>query len=233
MSSNIEETSILKLKEYDKHSRLPNLWNLPKVDKSFQRKLEELKPYQEMYEKLLYQIGENKYNLKPSFDFTVDVVLPTGKLSDLSYHIIAGPICHLTMTVCSTQEFEKTVHSILKEVRDSVHNKSVESSIKLRKRQEEIKKEIPPFQLYGDLNNHHLEIIREQKITIFDPKTGITVTRKVPAESEPWRITAHKAKMDLLRHNKLLREFESREQNESSNENANKVPIEANNHLER
>ena len=164
MSSNIEETSIPQLSKQENRKATPNLWNLPKVDKSFQRKLKELEPFQEMYTKLLYQIGENKYGLKPSFDFTVDVILPTGKLSDLSYHIIAGPICHLTITVCPISEFEDNVHFILKEVRDSVHNKNIETMVVIRKRQEEIKRLIPPFQLYGDLGTHHLEINREQKI---------------------------------------------------------------------
>lgn len=235
MSSNIEETSIPQLSKQENRNQIPKLWHLPKVDKSFQRKLEELKPFQEMYEQLLYKIGEDKYNLNPKSDFTVDIILPTGKLSDLSYHIIAGPICHLVMTICSISEFEDNVYLILEKIRNSVHNKSIESVITLRKRQDQVKKIIPPFQLYGDLGTHHLEVTREQKITIYDPKTGITVTRTTPAESEPWRIMDHKAKMELLKLNKLLKEFESSEEKnyESSNKNANKVSVESNNHLEK
>lgn len=237
MSSSIEEVSIPQLNNAEKRNRkqVPNLWNLPKVDKSFQQKLAELKPYQETYTELLYKIGKDRYGLNPQSDFTVEVVLPTGKFSDISYDIIAGPICHLIMTVCSTKEFEKLLHPILEMVRNSVHNKSIDRVIALRKRQEEIKKLIPPFMLYN-LEDHHLEILREQKITIFDPTTGITVTRTLPAESEPWRIMTHRAKMELLRLNKLVKEFESREATENNgtfNEDENKIPVEANSNLER
>ena len=63
-----------------------------------------------------------------------------------------------------------------------------------------------------DLEDHHLEIKREQKVTIFDPTTGITVTRTMPAESEPWRLMTHWAKMELIKINKLVKEFESRKE---------------------
>ena len=236
MSSSIEVVSIPAVQENEKRHKLqkPNLWKpLPKVDKSFQRKLEELKPYQEMYLKLLYQIGEDKYNLKPKSDFTVEVILPTGKFSDLSYEIIAGPTCHLVMTVCSIQEFEDSVHHILEQIRNSVYNKSIESTVQIQKRQNEIKKLIPPFFLYN-LEDHHLETIREQKITIFDPTTGITVTRTMPAESEPWRIMTHKAKMELLKLNKLVKEFQRREKEHgTSKENANKVSLKSESNLQK
>lgn len=228
MSSSIEEVSILQLSKVEKQNRKqsPKLWKpLPKVDKSFQRKLEELKPYQEMYRTLLYKIGEDKYSLKPEFDFTVEVILPTGKFSDLSYEIIAGPTCHLIMTVCSIQEFEKTIYSILERVRDLVYNKSIESITQLQKRQDEIKKLIPPFLLYN-LEDHHLEIKREQKVTIFDPTTGINVVRSMPAESEPWRIMTHKAKLELLKLNKLVKEFNTREkENETLRSDENKISV--------
>jgi len=231
MSSNIEETSIPQLSKIENRRKTPNLWNLPKVDKSFQKKLEELKPFQEMYERLFYKIGKDKYNLNPKSDFTVDIILPTGKFSDLSYHIIPGPTCHLIFTVVSTTEFEKVIHTILTKVKASVHNKSLECIELIRRHQDRMKKLVPPFQLYN-LEDHHLEIKREQKITIYDPKTGITVTRTMPAESETWRIMTHHAKTDLIRHNKLIKEFESREDHGTPNENANKVSVRSDNHLE-
>ena len=125
MSSSIEETSIPRLGETEKRDRKqsPKLWNLPKVDKSFQRKLEELKPFQKAYTELFYKIGKEKYGLNPQSDFVVDVILPTGKFSDLSYDIIAGPIVQLIFTVCSTKEFEKLIFPVLEMVRDSLHTK--------------------------------------------------------------------------------------------------------------
>ena len=235
MSSTIEETSIPKLNETEKKDRkqVPKLWNLPKVDKSFQRKLDELKPYQQAYTDILYKIGKNRYNLNPKSDFIVEVILPTGEFSDLSYEIIAGPTCHLIMTVCSTKEFEKLLHPILEKVRNSVYNKAIERTVQLQKRQAEAKKLAPPFMLYN-LENHHLEIKREQKITIFDPLTGITVTRTMPAETEPWRIMTHRAKLELIKLNKLVKEFEDREKSYgTSNANENKVLVKSNGNLER
>ena len=235
MSSSIEVVSIPAVQENEKRHKLqrPKLWNLPKVDKSFQRKLDELKPYQEMYTKLLYKIGEDKYNLNPTSDFTVEVILPTGEFSDLSYHIIPGPTCHLILTVCSIKEFEKLLHPLLEKVRNSVYNKAIERTVELQKRQAEAKKLAPPFMLYN-LENHHLEIKREQKITIFDPLTGITVTRTMPAETEPWRIMTHRAKLELVKLNKLVKEFENREKSYgTSNANENEILVKSNGSLER
>lgn len=234
MSSNIEETSISQLSVADKKNRdkTPNLWNLPKVDKSWERNLEELKKFQQTYTELLYKIGKDKYGLNPKSDFTVDVILPTGKFSDLSYHIIPGATCHLIFSVCPITEFEKVVHPILSKVKTSVHNKSLQSIIEIRKIQEKIKKIIPPFKLYN-LEDHRLEIKREQKVIIYDPTTGITVTRTMPAESEPWRIMTHHAKTELIKLNKLIKEFESRDQNGTLNENENKVSVGSDNYLER
>lgn len=234
MSSSIEETSIPQLNKADKENKPPKLWNLPKVDKSFQKKLEELKPFQQTYTDILYKVGKSKYNLNPQFDFTVDVILPTGKFSELSYEIIAGPICHLVLTVCSIKEFEKLLCPVLEKVRNSVHNKSIDITIELRKRQNEIKKLIPPFMLYN-LEDHHLEINREQKITIYDPKTGVTVTRTMPAESEPWRIMTHWAKTELIKLNKLVKEFKEKdgESNGTLNENENAVSVKSGSSLEK
>lgn len=235
MSSSIEETSIPQLNVVDKRNRekTPNLWNLPKVDKSFQKKLKELEPYQKMYTELLYKVGKSKYGLNPKSDFTVDVILPTGKFSDLSLHIVPGPVCHLILTVCPISEFEKNIHAILTKVKDSVFNKSLISVIELRKLQERTKRDVPPFKLY-DLEDHRLEITREQKITIYDPSTGITVTRTVPAESETWRITTHWAKMELVKLNKLIKEFEKEEgRYGTSNENENTVSAKTDHNLER
>ena len=235
MPSNIDPVSIPQLNNVESRNRkqTPKLWNLPKVDKSFQRNLDELKPFQKSYTEILYRIGKDRYGLVPEFDFTVEVILPTGKFSELSYDIIAGPICHLIMTVCPILEFEKLVHPVLEKVRNSVHTKSLDRVIALRKRQEEIKKLVPPFILYN-LEDHHLEIKREQKITIFDPTTGITVTRSTPAETEPWRIMTHWAKTELIRLNKLVKEFENREKNHgTSNANENKVRVKSSSNLER
>ncbi len=234
MPSNIEPVSIPQLSNAESKNRkqTPKLWNLPKVDKSFQRNLDALRPYQKTYTDILYKVGKNKYGLIPEFDFTVEVILPTGKFSELSYDIIAGPTCHLIMTVCSISEFEKLLCPILEKVRNSVHSKSLDRVIALRKREKEIKKLIPPFILY-DLEDHHLEIKREQKITIFDPTTGITVTRITPAETEPWRIMTHWAKMELIKLNKLVKEFKSREENYGTpNADANKVRVKSDSNLE-
>jgi hypothetical protein len=235
MPSSIDPVSIPQLDNKEKNDRIqvPKLWNLPKVDKSFQRKLKELEPFQKTYTELLYKIGKDKYNLTPQFDFTVEVILPTGKFSELSYDIIAGPICHLIMTVCPIKEFEKNLHPILEMVRNSVYNKSIERTTALIKRQEEAKKLAPPFMLYN-LEDHHLEIKREQKITIFDPTTGITVTRSMPAESEPWRLMTHRAKMELIKLNKLVKEFEARGvKNGTLNANADKIQVGSSSNLER
>ena len=237
MSSSIEEVSIPQLNEVDRKNRkqTPSLWKLPKVDKSDQKKLAELEQYQRMYTKILYHVGKSKYNLNKDSDFTVEVILPTENFSDLSYHIIAGPVCQLILTVCSTKEFEALLHPLLEMVKASVHNKYIDNIVKLKKRQDEIKKLIPPFMTY-DLEDHHLEVKREQKITIFDPTTGITVTRTMPDESEPWRLMTHWAKMELIKLNKLVKEFESREvieNNGTFNENENKIPVGANSSLER
>ena len=84
-----------------------------------------------------------------------------------------------------------------------------------------------------NLEDHHLEILREQKITIFDPTTGITVTRTLPAETEPWRIMTHRAKMELIKLNKLVEEFEDREEDRgTSNANENKVRVKTNSSVE-
>ena len=235
MPSSIDPVSIPQLHESEKRSReqTPKLWNLPKVDKSFQKKLAELAPFQKMYTELLYKIGKNRYGLIPEFDFTVDIILPTGKFSELSYEIIAGPVCHLVVTVCSIKEFEKLLHPILEKVRNSVYNKSIDRTTALVKRQEEAKKLIPPFMLY-DLEDHGLEIKREQRLTIFDPTTGITVTRSMPAESEPWRIMTHRAKMELIKLNKLVKEFDNQEKSYgTSNANADTIRVESNSSLER
>ena len=62
MPSSIDPVSIPQLNDKEKNDRIqvPNLWNLPKVDKSFQRKLEELKPFQETYTDLFYKVGKSK-----------------------------------------------------------------------------------------------------------------------------------------------------------------------------
>ena len=235
MSSSIDPVSIPQLNDKEKNDRIqvPKLWNLPKVDKSFQRKLKELEPFQKTYTEILYRVGKNRYNLIPQFDFTVEVILPTGKFTELSYEIIAGPICHLVMTVCPIKEFEDNLHPILEKVRNSVYNKSIERTVSLIKRQEEAKKLAPPFMLYN-LEDHGLEIKREQKITIFDPTTGVTVTRSMPAESEPWRLMTHRAKMELLKFNKLAKEFEDREvRNGTFNANADTVQVSSSSNLER
>jgi len=97
--------------------------------------------------------------------------------------------------------------------------------VELRKRQDEMKKLVPPFFFY-DFSKSNLEIKREHIITIYDPTTGITVTRRKPAESEPWRIMTHRAKMELIRWNKQAKEFESREENdETSIKNENKISV--------
>ena len=141
MSSSIDPVSIPQLDQAEKKNRqrIPNLWNLPKIDKKLQRNLDELKQYQQAYKEILYKVGKIRYGLNPEFDFTVDITLPTGKFSELSYEVLAGPICHLTMTVCSTKEFERFLHPVLEQVRNSVHNKSIESIRQLTKRQEETK----------------------------------------------------------------------------------------------
>jgi len=233
MSSSIEEVSIVKLNETEKKDRkqTPKLWNLPQVDKSFQRKLEALKPFQKTYTELFYKVGKEKYGLNPKSDFVVDVILPTGKFSDLSYDIIAGPTCHLVFTVCPIKEFEKLIFPVLEMVRHSLHNKAIDRTIAIRKRQEEAKKLCPPFTLYN-LEDHHLEIKREQKITIFDPTTGITVTRTMPAESEPWRIMTHWAKMELVKLNKLMEEFEERGNDGIPNADENKIPVKSDSNIQ-
>ena len=83
-----------------------------------------------------------------------------------------------------------------------------------------------------DLEDHHLEIKREQKITIFDPTTGITVTRTMPAESEPWRIMTHWAKMELIKLNKLMEEFEERGRNAISNADENQISVKSNSSIQ-
>ncbi len=235
MPSSIDPVSIPQLNNVEKKNRkqVPRLWNLPQVDKSFQRKLNELKPFQETYTELFYKIGKSRYGLNPQSDFTVDVILPTGKFSDLSYEIIAGPTCHLVFTVCSTKDFEKLFHPVLQKVFNSVHNKAIESTVRLRKRQEEAKKLAPPFMLYN-LEDHGLEILREQKITIFDPTTGVTVVRTLPAETEPWRIMTHRAKLELIKLNKLVEEFKDSEESCGTfNADENKVQVKANSSVER
>ncbi len=235
MSSSIEETSIPKLNDVEKQSRkqIPNLWNLPKVDKGWEKKRDELAQYQKMYTDLLYRIGKKTYGLVPDFDFTVEVTLPSGKFADVSYQVIAGPTVQLILNVCSTKDFEKLLHPILEKVRASVHSKVIEKSVELIKRQDEVKKDIPPFVLYEDLKGHKLEITREHVLTIYDPSTGITIKRVEPAESEPWRIMTHRAKMELIeltKLNKLMKGFEDSEGNDGTpNENENKVSIKSTN----
>ena len=113
----------------------------------------------------------------------------------------------------------------MEKVKASVHNKYIDNITQLKKRQDEVKKLIPPFMLY-DLEDHHLEIKREQKVTIFDTTTGINVTRTMPDESEPWRLMTHWAKMELIKLNKLVKEFESRKEiDETSRTNENKIPV--------
>ena len=66
--------------------------------------------------------------------------------------------------------------------------------------------------------------------------SGITIKRVEPAESEPWRIMTHRAKMELIeltKLNKLMKGFEDSEENDGTpNENENKISIKSDSSLE-
>lgn len=212
------ERSIAAYNESERLRRksTPNLWKVPKMTPDLPPSAEEqLKKYQQTYTELLYSVGEKKYNLRPGFDFTVDIVLPFEQFSNLAYQIIGGAVVHVSMAVCSVDMFEERIHIILRQVKERLRTKSLDIRTELIKRDEEIKKIVPPFVLYEQLEGHSLEITIERIVTITDKDTKVTVSRTKKETQEPTRLMIHRAKMELIEVNGLVKELEAQSKEET------------------
>lgn len=218
-----EDHTIHQLNEVEKQNRTrkPNLWNppestmeIPKMSKEIEgTAAAELNLMQETYTELLYSVGEKKYNLRRDLDFTVDVFLPEGNLipSLLEYKVIGGPVVHVILPVCSIKNFEGRIHRILRDVKIQLRSKAVELMSIVKQRDKALKLEVPIFALYDQLEGHKLQIVQELMVTVTDKTTGAVVTRVMRESEEPFRIMIHRAKMELIIHNKLIKEVEKQQ----------------------
>lgn len=203
-----------------KRKSTPNLWKIPQMTPNLPPSVEEqLEKYQATYTELLYSVGEKKYDLRRKFDFVVDVIIPTQNMQDLGlkYSVVGGPVVQLVMAICSVKEFEGRIHGILSEVKERLRTKSLEIRTKLMERSEELKKIAPPFTLYEELEGHHLEITIERTVTITDKNTRVTVSRTRGEEKEAARIMIHKARLELIEVNSLVKELEAQVAKEEAN----------------
>ena len=218
-----EDHTIHQLNEVEKQNRTrkPNLWNppestmeIPKMSKEIEgTAAAELNLMQETYTELLYSVGERKYDLRRDLDFTVDVFLPEGNLipSLLEYKVIGGPVVHVVLPVCSIKHFEGRIHRILRDVKIQLRSKAVELMSVVKERDKQLKTEVPTFRTYDELDGHRLEIVQEQVVTITDKTTGAVVSRVKKEKDEPFRIMIHRAKLELITHNKLIKEVEKQQ----------------------
>lgn len=218
-----EDRSIPRLDEVEKQNRTrkPNLWNPPESKMEIPRMSKEivgtaaseLLAFQTTYTELLYSVGEKKYDLRRNLDFTVDVFIPEGDLIPnlLEYKVIGGPVVHVILPVCSIEDFERRIHRILLSVKTALRSKALEAMSVIEQRDKELKAEVPPFRSYDALDGHKLEIIQEQMVTITDKTTGAVVTRVKRELDEPLRIMVHRAKLELIVHNKLIKEVEKQQ----------------------
>lgn len=195
----------------------PNLWVIPKMTKDIPESSEaQLNQYQKTYTDILYSVGKEKYGLLPNLDFVVEVVIPTGNLSALGFQVVGGPIVHVVLPICSISDFEQKIHRILRDVKEMLHSKSVEVRTKLHDMDKALKAQCPPFMTYDQLDGHKLEVLQEQKITITDKSTGATVTRIKKEDKESWRIMVHRAKLELIEVNRMIREIEKEKAREKT-----------------
>lgn len=218
-----EDRTILKLDEIEQKSRTrkPNLWNppaskmeIPKMSKEIDGTAEaELSAFQIAYTELLYSVGEKRYGLRRDSDFTVDVFIPEGDLipSLLEYKVIGGPIVHVILPVCSIKDFEGRIHRILLSVKAALRSKAVELMSVVKRRERQLKLDVPLFKTYDALDGHKLEIVQELIVTITDKTTGAVVTRVKRELEEPFRIMIHRAKLELIVHNKLIKEVQKQQ----------------------
>ena len=218
-----EDHTIPELEEVEKSNRTrkPNLWNppiskmeIPKMSKEIDgTAAKELLAFQTTYTELLYSVGEKKYDLRRNLDFTVDVFIPEGDLIPnlLEYKVIGGPIVHVILPVCSIEDFEGRLHRILLSVKRALRSKALELMSVVQQRDKELKAEAPPFRTYDALDGHKLEVLQEIIVTITDKTTGAVVTRTKRELEESPRIMIHRAKLELIVHNKLIKEVEKQQ----------------------
>jgi hypothetical protein len=218
-----EDHTIPRLGEIEKQNRTrrPNLWNppaskmeIPKMSKEIEgTAANQLALLQTTYTELLFSVGEKKYGLRRDSDFTVDVFIPEGTLIPtlLEYKVIGGPIVHVILPVCSIENFEGRIHRILRDVKIQLRSKAVELMSVVKRRDKELKLQVPTFATYDALDGHKLEIVQEQIVTITDKTTGAVVSRVKPEKEEAFRIMIHRAKLELIVHNKLIKEVEKQQ----------------------
>lgn len=204
----------------------PNLYQLPQVSVSPSKSYRELMQIKATFEYLFYQVGEKQYGLRPKFDFEVEVTIPEGgKLAEMSYHIIGGGCVQVIMPICPILHFQPKVHEILKQVKEAVRTKSLEKITELIKRQEEIKKLIPAFQLYEELNNHRLKITRELKVTVYDETTKVSSIEIASEDDTNFRILTHYAKQTLIQKLEIIKQFEEQQEKKKETQNVTHKPV--------
>lgn len=220
------ERSIAAYSESERLRRksTPNLWKIPQMTPDLPPSVEkQLKEFQTTYTNLLYSVGASRYGLRREFDFVVDVIVPSQNMQDLGAHysVFGGPVVTVVMPVCPIHIFEENIHRILRDVKDCLTTKALDIRTKLLERSEELKQFVVPFAPYKDLERHHLEITVERIVTIVDRDTKVTVSRTKREDQEATRLMIHRAKLELIEINGLVRELE--EQSEKEAENAQQI----------
>ena len=218
-----EDKTIPELNKAERQNRTrkPNLWNppestmeIPKMSKEIEgTAANQLALLQTTYTELLYSVGEKKYDLRRDLDFTVDVFIPEGVIIPalLEYKVLGGHVVHVILPVCSIENFEGRIHRILRDVKIQLRSKTVELMSVVKQRDKELKLEVPTFRTYDALDGHKLEIVQEQIVTITDKTTGAVVSRVKKEKDEAFRIMIHRAKLELIVHNKLITEVEKQQ----------------------
>lgn len=225
------ERSIAAYNESERLRRksTPNLWKLPQMTPDLPPSSEtQLKEFQTTYTELLYSVGASRYGLRRKFDFVVDVIVPTQNMLEMGAHysVFGGPVVTVVMPVCPIHIFEENIHRILRDVKSTLTTKALEIRTKLLERSEELKMFVVPFAPYKDLEGHNLELTVERIVTIVDKDTKVTVSRTKREDQEPTRIMIHRAKLELMEINNLVKELEEQAVKEEANaQQINEVKI--------
>lgn len=195
---------VLKAQQLQQLKTPQNLYKLPSIKKQKESSESVFQQYRETYTQLLYKVGERDYALIPEYDFKVNVVLPKGYFKDVSFHILPGPTCQVTLVLMKIEKFESLIHEILKQVKDSVHTKTLIPYVALEKKQQE--NTFKPFLDYG-LSGHDLDMRIERTVTIEDKTTKVRVIKKGNEEEKSWGRLIHEAKVELVKLNKMTEEL--------------------------
>lgn len=217
------ERSIAAYNESERLRRksTPNLWKIPQMTPDLPPSSEaQLKEFQTTYTELLYSVGASRYGLRRKFDFTVDVIVPTKNMQELGAHysVFGGPVVTVVLPVCPIHIFEENIHRILRDVKATLTTKALDIRTKLLERSEEVKRFVVPFAPYEKLEGHRLEVTVERIVTIVDKDTKVTVSRTKSEEEEPTRLMIHRAKLELMEINGLVKELEEQAVKEEANE---------------